>query len=321
MFLFSAIFLFTGSLFFFGLTDIFEKKSYFVSFFSESVRGLSTGSIVRFRGVEIGQVNEVKLSLGPDITGEGIPVTYELDISRLQNKLGVTTDLTSEDYYHNAIKDGLSAKLDSGSILTGQLYIDLDFRPNQVKKTQPWVIKDDLFYIPSVPSLRSNVTDQMLKIVNDISQIDFPGLSTNLNNLLISLNSVAVDFKASDVPENLNATITSVRTLLDSGDLQKMLNQITQTAGTLDGMISDLNDGQGSLGGPLAKTLSNLATTMASFDKASMDFANLIRSADGPVAGLEQTLNEVQQTMAALQSLLDFLRRHPNALIFGKQQP
>lgn len=321
LFLFLSGSLFVGSLFFFGLTDFFEKKTHFVSFFNESVRGLNKGSRVRFRGVEIGQVDEIRLSLDDASTPPGIPVIYEVDISRLQNKLGVSVDISEKKNYEAAIRNGLTAKLENSSMVTGQLYIDLDYRPPNSGNESPKVFDENLNYIPSVPSLLADVTDQMVKIVNDVSQINFPEMSQNLNQMIVTINNTLESFESSGTAKNLNDTLLTIKNFVDSGEIQKTAQQFGGTADSLNEFITNLNKGEGTLGEPLAKTLNQMALTAVSLDKISNSFSTMFDSYTGPVADLERTLSDIQETTLAFQSLLEFIRRHPNALIFGRQTP
>jgi len=321
LFLFLALALFLGSLFFFGIAGFFQQKTRFVSFFNESVMGLNKGSLVRFRGVEVGEVTEVKLSLDNGATHLGIPVIYEIDISRLQNKLGVPVDISKKEPYENAIRDGLSAKLSNSSFVTGQLYVDLNFRPKTVGKTEPGIINGDLHLVPAVPSLLADVSDEMVSIIRQISQINFVDLSKNLDHLLTSSNQLVEDFAKQGVPKNLNATLTSIHNFIDSDDLHQLTGQMAGAAGSLTELFSNLNTGKGALGKPMAETLEQMADTAQSFDQISRNFAQLIEGNSGPVADFERTLNEIEEATIAFQSLLEFLRRHPNALIFGKETP
>ncbi|MEM0965189.1 MAG: MlaD family protein [Verrucomicrobiota bacterium] len=320
LFIIVAIALFIGSLFFFGLTNLFEKQVHMVSFFGESVRGLSKGSLVRFRGVEVGKVTDIRLSLGEQITADGIPVTYEIDMTNLQKNLGIFENLADKETYENAIRDGLTAKLESASLLTGQLFIELDFRPG-TNTEKPWIINGNLHYIPSLPSFLSDVTDQSMKIINDVSEIDFPELGNNLNALLVTLNDVVLQIEPEQLAENVNSVLVSVQGLIDSGEIENMVIQFTETASSLESALVDIQEGKGNLGKPLSDLIRELADTTGQISAMLDDVSLLIKNRSGPIVGLDQTLDEVRSATAAFQSLLEFLRRHPNALIFGKQQP
>jgi len=320
LFITLAAALFVGSLFFFGLAGFFQQKTRFVSFFDESVRGLNAGSAVRFRGVAIGEVRAIRLSLGKEATGRGIPVIYEIDTSRLQDKLGVPVDISTPENYANALHDGLTAKLSSESLVTGQLYIDLDFRPSS-KKADPWTVNGDLLFIPSTPSLLADVTDQLVKIVQDVSQVDFASIGKNLNNLMVDIDKTLADIDAEKTSENLNATLVSVRGLIDSGDFQAMTKQFSQTGAAFEKLVDDLRTGKGEVGRPLAGAITEMAEATRSANAMAASLTGLIEGATGPVTEIEETLIEFRRATEALQSFIEFLRRHPNALIFGQEQP
>ncbi len=311
--------LFIGSLFFFGLTSIFEKKAHFVSFFPESVRGLQIGSRVRFKGVMVGQVTDIRLSLGDDVTGNGIPVLYEVDRNRLKTKLGVDKDISSENVYNDAIRDGISAKLDTESLLTGQLYIDLDFRPDSSARQEPRTIGNDLRVIPAVPSLLSNVTSEALSIVKDISQVDFSGLSANLNKLIVQIDKSLVAIDPGQTSKNLNQTMVAVRKLANSGEIESTLNGLQKTLQEFTELAGDIRSGKGPVGEPLANSLTRLAETTEAIEQMTKSVVGLTENVDGPLTELESTLIEFKRAARSIQSLIDFLRRHPNALIFGKE--
>jgi len=319
VFMIAAATLFAGSLFFFGLTTVFDKKARFVSFFPESVRGLQVGSRVRFRGVMVGQVTDIRLSLGAEVTGDGIPVIFEVDRNRLKSKLGVEQDLSSQKVYEDAIRDGISAKLDTESLLTGQLYVDLDFRPGSSTGQTPWTIGKDMRVIPTVPSLLSNVTSEALSIVKDVSQIDFSGLSENLNKLIVRVDQSLAAIDPAKTSKNLNETLEAVRNLASSEEIETTLSSLQKTLGEFTTLAGNLRSGTGPVGEPLANSLSQLAKATNSVDQMTKSLAGVTESIDGPIDQLESTLIEFKRAARSFQGLIDFLRRNPNALLFGKE--
>ncbi|MEM9017358.1 MAG: hypothetical protein AAGC68_10110, partial [Verrucomicrobiota bacterium] len=185
----------------------------------------------------------------------------------------------------------------------------------------PWIIDGNLHYIPAVPSFLSDVTDQAMKIIDDVSKINFQQLSTNLNSLIVTLNDVALKIQPEELATNVNDVLVSARGLLDSGEIERMVVQFTATASSLETALTNIQKGKGDLGKPLADVMKQLAETTGQINEMLEDVSHLIENRNGPVVGLDQTLDEIRTATAAFQSLLEFLRRHPNALIFGKQQP
>ena len=319
IFVIAAAALFVGSLFFFGVTTVFDKKARFVSFFPESVRGLQVGSRVRFRGVTVGQVTDIRLSLGGDVTGAGIPVLYEVDSNRLKTKLGVEKDIGSEKVYKDAIKDGISAKLDTESLLTGQLYIDLDFRPDSSGRQKPWTIDGDMRVIPAVPSLLSNVTAEALAIIKDVSEVDFSQLSKDLNQLIVRIDQSLKAIDPGRTADNLNKTMIALQNLANSGEIETTLTSLQKTLGELSGLAGSIRSGKGPVGEPLVDSLTRLAQATESVERMAQSLSGATENIDGPITELESTLIEFKRAARSFQSLLDFLRRHPNAILFGKE--
>ena len=95
--------------------------------FTESVRGLAVDAPVEFRGVRLGTVMGISFNYLPDDEQHRVPVLIKIDPALL-------IDLPNEDYaaaeefMSSNVKNGLRASLKTGNLLTGQLYVDLDFQ-------------------------------------------------------------------------------------------------------------------------------------------------------------------------------------------------
>ncbi len=102
----------------------FTERIRYVLYFNESVRGLTVGAPVEFRGIKLGAVERIALELGRDELKPLIPVVITLHPQRLgvsgEEKVG-----TAEGIVTRLIEQGLKARLQTGNLLTGQLYIDL----------------------------------------------------------------------------------------------------------------------------------------------------------------------------------------------------
>ena len=100
----------------------FNRSSYrFVTYFDETVSGLEIGAAVKFRGVKIGQVSELKIFLA-ETDGEGvssrIPVIYEVETNRFNETFGDLIDLSEPNELRRYIDDGLRARLATSSFQT-----------------------------------------------------------------------------------------------------------------------------------------------------------------------------------------------------------
>ena len=152
-FVVSGIVLVVAAVIVFGSGRVFQERESFVAFFPGSVNGLTVGSNVSFRGVNVGSVRQVLLSMGGDSLALGneyrIPVVFDIDQSMIESR-GARVRLGDPEQFQQMIDMGISARLDTESLLTGRLYVALDFRPEA----------DPVFFgatheypeIPTVPS-------------------------------------------------------------------------------------------------------------------------------------------------------------------------
>src|SRR5258708_7854008 len=128
VFVFGAILIAIGAGVFFGSADFFSKKQTYVSYFNQSVSGLQVGSSVKFKGVTIGKVTKVLLGF----VGEDKPVYaevfYQVDENFVVKELGtnpsgVNVDLSDPQQHLKRLEQGLRARLDFESLISGQLYV------------------------------------------------------------------------------------------------------------------------------------------------------------------------------------------------------
>ena len=101
----------------------------FVINFDGSVRGLSVGAPVEFRGIKIGIVSDIAVNLNPKTLEIKIPVLIEIQPERITTPQLVQSHVVEDKYaiMKHMVKRGLRAQLETGSLLTGQLFVGLDF--------------------------------------------------------------------------------------------------------------------------------------------------------------------------------------------------
>ena len=104
------------------------RKQAVVMHFGGSIYGLQVGAPVVFRGVRLGSISSIGLSYDKATSRVVIPVTAELDREMLRNVSGGNKSDDPGLALPGMIERGLRAQLAMQSILTGQLYVDLDFR-------------------------------------------------------------------------------------------------------------------------------------------------------------------------------------------------
>jgi paraquat-inducible protein B len=143
--------------------EVYTQKAHYLAYFDQSVRGLQPGAPVEFRGIQIGEVRDVKLEYHPDTQEFLIPVMIEIEPERIAN-LGMVDPATRRQGLDLLVKRGLRAQLQSGNLLTGQLIVQLDFHPG----TKPAEIAWDGTYpvIPTVPAPLEEITGGVQRLVS-----------------------------------------------------------------------------------------------------------------------------------------------------------
>ncbi len=145
-FVIGAIALTVGAVIVFGGGKFFTKTIPCVFYFNGSVQGLSVGSPVTFKGVQIGEVKEINLTFNPDEMELEIPVQAVLYPDTIQIKTGQRRI----ENLKQAIDAGLRAQLQTQSLITGQLMIALDFYPDEPAR---YMGDGSVIEIPTVPTV------------------------------------------------------------------------------------------------------------------------------------------------------------------------
>src|SRR6266850_5086900 len=159
--------------------------------FNESLRGLAPGAPVDFRGIDLGEVVSVNTQFDPKTTAISLPVEVHFYPERFtaRSLTGPKTGRPAgnpKETIDALIARGLRAQLRTGNLLTGQLYIALDFFPDAPKAKVDWTKNP-----AEVPTVAGSVEDLRVTvgaIVKKLDKIDFEGIGTNLKQTLQSTN-------------------------------------------------------------------------------------------------------------------------------------
>ncbi|HLN22988.1 MAG TPA: MlaD family protein [Patescibacteria group bacterium] len=159
--------------------------------FAQSVRGLSVGATVDFRGVAIGTVHWIGISYDPATGDFTSPVVVELYPDRLgaaSSSLPNSTDKTLRSTrIAEMVRRGLRAQLRSGSLLTGQLYVALDFFPDAAPaRFDPTLSPPEL---PTTPGELEELTKQVQAILRKLDKIPFDTLGDDTHRVMLGVEA------------------------------------------------------------------------------------------------------------------------------------
>ena len=194
--------------------------------FTDTVRGLSIGAPVEYRGIRVGTVKNIML--GEDPVTEGVVSPVVIIGIEPQRTVGygdaddsVASQRAVEGYEANPreriatlVKKGLRARLQTGSLVTGQLFVDLDIFPDAEPAT---VVEGGLYpEIPTLPSSLQGMIANVNRILNKVEQSDLDGTLTNLNALMVSTNRLmsALERDAPGLVKEADATLRAANDTL-----------------------------------------------------------------------------------------------------------
>lgn len=256
--------------------------------FSGSTRGLRPGAPVEIRGIRVGSVRDVRLA----VDGNALltQVAIDLERERVQAVDASTGEPREALPMEGLIQRGLQAQLKTANLLTGDLFIDLDFVPSAVDRPTRQV--NGVLVIPSVPTSLETLQASVTTALEKIAALPLPELVQSLTNTARSLEAMVGTEETRDLVVNLSATLASLRTTLDA---------LNQQAGPLLGSLRGSSDAA-------AAALRQAQSTLASLGPNSPLGSDL----RGLVAQLEDAARSIR-------TLADYLERHPEALLRGRQ--
>ncbi len=170
-----------------------DERQHYMLGFTESVRGLSVGAPVDFRGITIGEVVAIQPQLSLDSADISMHVEVSLQPGRLRtpgSKSRLPAGATSEDPAFRAFVDqlvakGLRAQLRNGNLVTGQLYVALDFFPGAAAARPDWAASP-----PRLPTQRGSLDElqtTLMRIVGKLDKLPIEQIGSDTRKLLASL--------------------------------------------------------------------------------------------------------------------------------------
>lgn len=300
-FVIGALLLVLGGLAVFGSGKLFRRTEQFVAIFSGSVNGLSVGAPVKFRGVQVGSVTSILLSLpGMTLPDLRIPVFFDIDRDTTL-KLGAMVNPADPSALAALIDQGLRAQLQLESIVTGVLFVELDLFPtSQVTLFLP---KDSGYVeIPTQPTLLQEATQTAADVVAKLRDADIDGLVNAMRDAARGVNDLAGS------PE-LRQTLVAIRDALTTTreTLVEVKPRIAPLAGRFDSGVSRLE-----------ATLQKLDLTLGSVKTSLGSFDTLVDPQAPLVYQLTTTLTDLSEAARSIRQFADYLDRNPNALLTGR---
>jgi paraquat-inducible protein B len=305
----------------FGSGKFFSKRPKFVMFFPGSVNGLVVGSPVQFRGVKIGEVTTISAHFNPKDLSVVIPVYIELDPKSmtLPDKMRKMVSDLRYTFFQRMVAKGLKAQLRMKSLITGQLYIAIDFYPE--KPIQ--LMGLDTRY-PEIPTVAS-ASDVLMAT---LEQVPLAEISKNLLKVSEGVERIVNSPQTRDSLKNMNESINQLNSLIRKVDAEvrpvaKSIRSATDAAlGAFSQAEKTLafNEGvPGKFAESLQVTLEKVGTTLEEMRGAIASYETIAKQNANIGYDVGKTLREIEAAARSIRSLTDYLERHPEALVKGKK--
>ena len=284
------------------------ERERMVMVFDTSVKGLNVGAPMAMRGVQVGQVTRIELIIDSKTLDLITVVEADFIGSRL-HWLGPEDE--DEDLTEALIARGLRAQLNTQSLLTGLLYVQLDFHPNS-----DIILADIDSPYMQLPTLPTN----MERITRKLQDIDITKLVGGLDGVMTGINT----FVSS---EEFQAMPGAVKTALDSlTELSEQLQQQLAASGPKLNTVLDetatamsaANTELPKISGMVESNLDALGEAIAAFEEAMADIGGLVSYDSATTHRLNEALQEISRAGVALQSMAKTLEEQPESLIRGK---
>lgn len=333
--------------------QVFKSGERVVMHFSGSVYGLQVGAPVVFRGVRLGAVRSIGVA---QVNGQfAAPVVAELDAAQVHALVGSVGGVVGaagspgqSRALQMLLQQGLSAQLATQSLLTGQLYVDLDLRAaaraaHAARALTPEPARSDgLLEIPTALTRFQSLQEQLDRVdVNRMSQdlgatlaaarglVAGPEMKQTLAELTQA--SAALARLATQLDQRLPALADSARgTLQRAGDASARVgtaaDRLTERVGSAADRLGQASDRVGAAAGQAEALLAPGSALYSSVRGAADELArtaSALRAAtaeDGAsLQGVQRALADVSRAARAVRELADQIEQQPQSLIRGRE--
>ena len=308
----------------FGGGNYFEKHHRFVLYFhsENNLNGLNVGAPVKLEGVQIGEVKEVALLLDENTLEVVKPVVIELDYSNIisedDDKLEEYDKPEGEDQDQQIkafIKRGLKAQLKSQSMLTGLLYIEFQFTPEDEVVLTGRKFRD-LRELPTTTNATEDFKRQAQEVVNRVGKLP---LEKIVEDLAVNMSEIKLILTSQSLKENRQGINQSIK------EMEKLLinlnENFTPLMFNLNGTMKDTRVVVQEFSRDIKPVLSSLEKTLNKATEILSESQYAVRSFEefsSPEAPLWQALEAIKEAAESTKNLTDTLERNPESIIYGK---
>ena len=298
VFVLGAMALIVAAILFFGGGNFFNQRIATVSYFNGSVAGLRVGAPVTYRGVRVGEVKSIGIRLDPDPTSAIAQVNMELlpDAVKMYG--------TKVPHISELVELGLSARLVMQSFVTGQLQVELAFRPD-VKSS----MRGEASGVPEIPTVPS----PFQALTQQLENLDIAPAVAAFQRTLNSLDAILTSPALKQTVDDLPALVADLRRTARTVD-----REVVESSATFQKTLGSVQTLAQNLDREAASTLGQVRATLQKANTA-VEGANVLLDQRGTtVIQLQRAVDDLAVTSARLRSFAERIDRNPSVLLRGR---
>ena len=295
----------------------YTRKIKFIMFFDSSIRGLSLGAPVEFKGIKVGSVLDVRLEFDRGSTSFRIPVLIEVEPQRIIERGNQGAD-TSNQIFKTLVERGLRARLQTGSLLTSQLFVELDMHPGS-----PINLSGSDTPYPELPTLPTSnfgaITQSAEDLLAKLNAIDIEEVTSVLidtietaNRTMHSadeaINNANILIGTPGIPEaieDVRIALKNFKNITQKMDDSNLITSATKTmssaAKTMSSAAKTINNANTLITSHgISEALEDIRISLKNFKNITqkVDDSNLIASATKTMKSVDETINNADQTLS-----------------------
>lgn len=316
LFVLGALALAVALVLIFGGGQYFNSAQRYVAYFPGSVTGLNVGALVKLKGVNIGRVTDVLVQYDPAQNRVLTPVVMQVDFRKVMD-IGEDRRAARPLELSALIQRGLRARLSMQSLVTSQLYVDVNFLPD--KPVQ--LVGAEELGLPEIPTIASSKDEMENTVQNLAGQVRELPLKDTVEATRNSLRRVEQLLSKPETDAaivNLNRTLEELQKLIQhlDGKVDVVTGNLNSTVQDSHALVKNLNERVVPL---LATTEKTMAAIGATAVQARGSLAT-VENFGGPDSELNTALRELASAARSVRHLAETLERNPEALISGRRE-
>lgn len=348
-FIVGAVVLIVAALMVFGSGQLFTQKNTFVLYFGGSVNGLNVGAPVKFRGVRVGTVTDVRALYNPTDYQGRIQVVAEVEPAQFTQIIDgvIVPDSARQRSDTTAlIAAGLRAQLQVESMVTGLLYVELNFLPDTPATLVG--IPSPHPELPTIPTTMEELFASVSNAMQELGKLPVGQILDEIVGLLQRLNSILTAPEMDQALQHLGSILADVDTAVADalGDLPVLVDKAGGTADAataalqaaqqlvqhVESQVDPLTGGVNATLRAARSALHQGRQTLVTFEQAATPTlgeaqralagaADLVESDSVVMSDVSKTLVELEGAARAIRILAQYLERNPQSLLRGKGRP